>query len=150
MITSTHRPALKGLDNEMSKQEECWQGLLHCKSLGGCLRAQRLLVSSAGQFGSYTLGNIVSTELLVNYLRTFEQIYRINHVPTLQREFEAFLQDPVSVAQECLVRLQLCFALGALIYDDLFSLRPYALQWIHEAQSWLANPENSHPIISGT
>ncbi|KAK1540879.1 fungal specific transcription factor [Colletotrichum paranaense] len=54
-----------------------------------------------------------------------------------------------SVNHECIVRLQLCFALGALTYDDLFSLRPYALQWIYETQSWLTNAEKSQPSISG-
>ncbi|KAK1486162.1 hypothetical protein CABS01_13379 [Colletotrichum abscissum] len=142
-------PALKWLDKEMVKQEECWQGLIHCKSLGECLRTRRILANSPGQYGSYILDRAVSAALLQNYLRSFEQIYRINHVPTLQRELETFLQDRASVNHECIVRLQLCFALGALTYDDLFSLRPYALQWIYEAQSWLTNAEKSQPSISG-
>lgn len=41
-------------------------------------------------------------------------------------------------------------AIGATLYDDLYTLRPQAMQWVHEAQVWLLlPPEKSRMTIAG-
>lgn len=40
-----------------------------------------------------------------------------------------------------LVQLKLVFAIGATMYDDNFSLRSSAVRWVHEAQTWISEPE---------
>ncbi|KAF9879144.1 C6 zinc finger domain-containing protein [Colletotrichum karsti] len=88
-------------------------------------------------------------ELLAIYLRTFEHIYRIIHVPTFQKEQETFREHPDMLPSDFIIRFQLCMALGACMHDDTFSLRPCALQWIHEAQEWLESSENRRSTIAG-
>ena len=37
--------------------------------------------------------------------------------------------------------LKLILAIGATSFDETFSLRPSATQWVYEAQTWLSAPE---------
>ncbi len=39
-----------------------------------------------------------------------------------------------------LVQLKLVLAIGAAIYDEQFSLRNSAIQWIYEGQTWISDP----------
>ncbi|KAF3806621.1 Transcription factor lepE [Colletotrichum gloeosporioides] len=142
-------PALKWLDEEVSKQGECWQGLQRCRALGESLKAQRLLLRFPGQYGSHLPDKDTSSKLLGNYLRTFETIYRIVHVPTLKREHKAFLENNETSHTNFIITLQLCMALGACVSDGTFSFRPQALQWIHEAREWLESSEKRKLTMSG-
>ncbi|KAF4874801.1 Transcription factor lepE [Colletotrichum siamense] len=142
-------PALKWLDEEVSKQGECWQGLQRCRVLGESLKAQRLLLRFPGQYGSHLPDKDASSKLLENYLRTFETVYRVVHVPTLKGEYEAFLKNNENTNTSFIVTLQLCMALGACVNDDTFSFRPQALQWIHEAREWLESSEKRRLKMSG-
>lgn len=48
------------------------------------------------------------------------------------------------------MQLQLCMAIGATVYDDIFSLHSAAMQWVHEVQIWLMlPPEKSRMTIAG-
>ena len=40
-----------------------------------------------------------------------------------------------------LVQLKLVLAIGATTYDEQFSLRASAIQWVYEAQTWFSEPE---------
>ncbi|TDZ23919.1 Transcription factor lepE [Colletotrichum orbiculare MAFF 240422] len=142
-------PALRWLDQETAKQGEFWQQLCQCKAIGENIKLQRLLVRIPGQYGSHIPDRATADRLLGNYLRTFETVYRIIHVPTFKREHEAFMQDPGNVSSGFIIRYQLCLALGATVYDDTFSFRSHALQWIHEAQEWLTASEKSRASIPG-
>ncbi|KAH0429937.1 C6 zinc finger domain-containing protein [Colletotrichum camelliae] len=141
--------ALKWLDQEVSKQGECWQGLQRCRVLGESLNAQRLLSRFPGQYGSHLPDKEILSKLLGNYLRTFETVYRVVHVPTLKREYDAYLDNNDTSNTSFIVTLQLCMALGACVNDDTFSFRPQALQWIHEAREWLESSEKRRLTISG-
>ncbi|KAL0939210.1 C6 zinc finger domain-containing protein [Colletotrichum truncatum] len=142
-------PTLKWLDQEVSKQGDCWQGLQRCKALGESLKAQRLLLRIPGQYGSHLPDQTTSDQLFGNYLRTFETVYRIFHVPTLKLEYEGFLLNPNGSSSTFIIVFQLCLALGACIHDDTFSMRSYALQWIYEAQEWLDSSEKRRTTITG-
>ncbi|KXX79504.1 Acetamidase regulatory protein [Madurella mycetomatis] len=75
------------------------------------------------------------------YLRTSESIYRVLHIPTFRRDYEA-VWDPANVPDPAfLVQLKLVLAIGAPTHDSTFSLRPLALRWVYEAQTWLSAPE---------
>ncbi|KAL3306744.1 fungal specific transcription factor [Colletotrichum asianum] len=141
--------ALKWLDREVSKQGECWQGLQKCQALGESLKVQRLLLRFPGQYGSHLPDRETSSKLLGNYRRTFETVYRIVHVPTLKREYDADLENQDNLATSFVVTLQLCMSLGACVNDDTFSFRPQALQWIHEAREWLESSEKRRLTMSG-
>lgn len=79
--------------------------------------------------------------LVEGYLRTSESIYRVLHIPTFRRDYEA-VWDPANIPDPAfLVQLKLVLAIGAPVYDSTFSLRPLALRWVYEAQTWLSAPE---------
>ncbi|KAJ5640128.1 uncharacterized protein N7484_007990 [Penicillium longicatenatum] len=74
------------------------------------------------------------------YLRTFESRYRVLHVPTFKRDYEALWTTEERDA-EFVIQLKLAMAIGAVIYDENFSLRTSSIRWIYEAQTWIAEPE---------
>ena len=83
----------------------------------------------------------ISDELVDCYLRTIETVYRILHVPTFRRDYEALWTSNTDPDTAFLVQLKLVLAIGAITYDDRFSLRPSAIRWVYEAQSWLSEPK---------
>lgn len=94
------------------------------------------------------------TDQLVGlYLRTFEHVYRVLHLPTFQQEYTQFWHNPQSASTEFVVKLLLVMAIGLVFYEESSnstSLRPFAIQWIHAAQSWLISLfEKSRMNITG-
>ncbi|KAI1210768.1 putative C6 transcription factor [Annulohypoxylon truncatum] len=89
----------------------------------------------------------IADELVDRYFRTVEPIYRILHIPTFRREYAA---QWVSTSNEpntaFLVQLKLVLAIGATTYDELFSLKPSALKWVYEAQTWISEPGFKHRL----
>ncbi|GIK02218.1 hypothetical protein Aspvir_006267 [Aspergillus viridinutans] len=83
----------------------------------------------------------IADALVDNYLRTTEAIYRILHIPAFRRKYEALwiLNERPDMA--FLMQVKLVLALGAVTYDDRFSLRASAIQWVYEAQLWISGPK---------
>lgn len=99
--------------------------------------------------GSFLPARALADLLIGNYLRTFESIYRVFHLPTFNDDYDSLWVSPTATNPATTIKVQLCMALGAALHDDQFSLRKNALQWIHEANSWLASSEQSRFSISG-
>lgn len=138
MFSMTLTPhALDWLDEQVRIQGRIWQDLMTCKLLARSIKAGRVLRWTPGQYGTHLPTRRVADDLLNAYLRTFETIYRIIHIPTSRRAYDAFWENPGLVNPAHVVQLQLCLAIGACFYDEMFSLRPQALQWIREADHWL-------------
>ena len=74
------------------------------------------------------------------YLRNSETIYRILHVPTFRRDYEALWVSDTNLDTSFLVQLKLVLAIGAATFDQQFSQRPSAIGWIYEAQTWVSEP----------
>ncbi|ELQ34112.1 hypothetical protein OOU_Y34scaffold00795g1, partial [Pyricularia oryzae Y34] len=79
-------------------------------------------------------------QLVDNYFRTFETVYRILHVPKFRREYAKYWEDPTAVRDVFLIQLQLVLAIGACLHDDMFSLRHQATEWLYDAQHWITMP----------
>ncbi|CAD6451147.1 b6defd70-ee44-4bf1-b228-2ee1e86260f7 [Sclerotinia trifoliorum] len=75
------------------------------------------------------------------YIQTIETIYRVLHIPTFRKSYEAIWASTGKPDIEFLVQLKLIFAIGAATYDDQFSLRSSAVRWVYEAQTWISEPE---------
>ncbi|KAI2617484.1 putative C6 transcription factor [Hypoxylon sp. NC1633] len=88
----------------------------------------------------------VADELVDCYLRTVETVYRILHVPTFRRDYEALWVSQDTPNTAFLVQLKLVLAIGAATHDDLFSLRTLAIRWVYEAQTWVSKPELKHRL----
>ncbi|KAF4449155.1 hypothetical protein F53441_7551 [Fusarium austroafricanum] len=89
----------------------------------------------------------VCDELIACYLRTFEPIYRVVHVPSFRREYDRIWisEQPSSVPTVSLVRLTLILALGTTFakFDteaEINHLWRLAQTWIQNAQWWLTGP----------
>ncbi|KAI2768769.1 hypothetical protein F4815DRAFT_450849 [Daldinia loculata] len=141
MFSLTLSPhALDWLDEQMKKQGKIWQEMMTCKLLARSIKTKRLLSWTPGRYGTYLPTKGVADALFGAYLRTFETIYRIIHIPTTKRVYNTLWESPGLASPAQVVLLQLCFAVGACFYDDVFSLRPHAHQWIREAENWLESP----------
>jgi hypothetical protein len=62
------------------------------------------------------------------------------HVPSFRKDYEALWVSPNEPNTTFLVLLKLVFAIGAVTYDEKFSLRTSALQWVYEGQLWISEP----------
>ncbi|PSS05175.1 hypothetical protein BD289DRAFT_1670 [Coniella lustricola] len=120
------------------------------KTLGKSIKAARVPRLLTLDFGNHIPSREVADELLDGYLRTFETVYRVLHVPTFRQEYEKYWQNPQGAREVFVIQLQLCMALGAVLRDEKFSLRKLALRWIYEARLWLLQPsEKSRVNLSG-
>ncbi|KAK3312850.1 hypothetical protein B0H66DRAFT_524324 [Apodospora peruviana] len=121
--------------------------LERCKSLARFIKANRCPSWPTPPRGPETLPSKEVADKLVNcYLKTIETVYRILHVPSFRRDYEAVwtrTDNSLSGSHDnaFMVQLKLVLALGAVSYDDRFSLRTSALQWIYEAQTYVSEPE---------
>lgn len=111
-----------------------------CKLLARAIKSQR-----APSWPCPPTPELPAKELadnLVNrYLQTIETVYRIVHVPTFKGQYEALWDSPEHKRdRHFLVQLKIILALGAVTYDDGFSLRNQAIRWIYEAQTFLSEP----------
>ena len=115
-------------------------GIQRCKALARVIKSQR-----APPWPTPPKTGIpskdVADELVDCYLRTIEPIYRVLHVPNFRKEYEALWSSDTEPETGFLVQLKLVLAIGATTYDEHFSLRTLATQWIYEAHSWLSEPE---------
>jgi hypothetical protein len=116
---------------------EFYDILQECKRIHKRFKATQKMPWIYGEYGKYLTNRTVADMLIDNYLRTFEGIHRIMHIPTFKQKYNMMWEDINNAAIGFVIPLQLCFALGALIYDENFSLRSQALQWIKEAGAWL-------------
>ena len=103
-----------------------------CKSLARVIKSQR-----APPWPSPPKADLpskdVADKLVDCYFRTTETIYRILHIPTFRRDYEALWMSNTKPDTAFLVQLKLVLAIGAATYDEQFSLRVSAIQWVYEA-----------------
>ncbi|KAG5207104.1 Fungal transcription factor regulatory middle Homologuey region [Trichophyton interdigitale] len=96
----------------------------------------------------------VAEPLVQAYLRTFESIFRVLHVPSFLHDFESHWDNPGSSSPDFIVKLPLVMSIGSIFSPDRSaSDTSYSSvsQWIYVAQSWLNSPfEKSRINISGT
>ncbi|KAI4592688.1 hypothetical protein KJ359_010590 [Pestalotiopsis sp. 9143b] len=88
----------------------------------------------------------VSDELVECYLRTTETVYRVLHVPTFRRDYETLWTNDARPDAVFLILVKLMFAIGAAVYDEKFSMRSTTIQWVYEAQTWLAHPNTKRRL----
>lgn len=85
----------------------------------------------------------VCDELASAYIRTFEKIYRVVHIPSFWKEYYQFWEAPHASSTSFLIKLGLIFSIGTTFYPILGEserLRHLAQTWIYAAQWWLVGP----------
>ncbi|QQK40079.1 C6 transcription factor, putative [Penicillium digitatum] len=97
-----------------------------------------------------TLPSRAVCDVLVDaYLRTFELIYRIVHIPSFWEEYRLLWAQPQSTSTHFLMKLVLILALGTTFYPDRSNrvhLRRLAQTWIYATQWWLVGPSEKSTI----
>lgn len=124
------------------------ESLQKCKTLGRQIKQVRTPSWPCALSTSLPDRTVVDA-LLGNYLRTSESVYRIIHIPTFRQAYESlWISGSPPPIDSFLIQLKLIMAIGAVTYDDCFSLRSDAIRWIYEAKTWLSDPRSkSKPSI---
>ncbi|KAI0129018.1 C6 transcription factor [Xylariales sp. AK1849] len=85
----------------------------------------------------------ICDQLLEQYLRIFEPMFRILHIPSFRLEYQAFWDHIVSATTQFLLKLVMVLTLGAIFHRDRAEaerVRKLAHSWIHAVQWWLTGP----------
>lgn len=142
LLTSCQFPMIVGMADRLEKDKnaEYYQDIVKCKNLARSIKSQRVPTRFCGEFGKNIPPEGTALELVSAYLRTFETVCRIVHVPTFWQEYRRYWENPRSVSQAFIILFQLCMAIGTCFQDNVVALRAMACQWIYEAQFWLVLP----------
>ena len=144
--TSTSKP-----DGQIS---ELFGLLEKCKNMARAAKAERPIQSfMLPDFKSSIPSREVSDQLVHLYLRTFESAYRILHIPSFQKEYTQYWNDPQAASTGFVVKLLLVMAIGSCFYQDANNddtLRSLVPQWVYAGQWWLSAPsEKSRLNLAG-
>ncbi|KAJ6023818.1 hypothetical protein N7540_004615 [Penicillium herquei] len=111
-----------------------------CKYLGKIIKSQR--TPSWPTLSTTDLPPKDLADALVDiYLRTHECRYRVLHIPTFRKDYDALWASDAPPDLEFIILLKLIMAIGAVAYDDNYSLRTQSIHWVYEAQTWIAEPD---------
>jgi hypothetical protein len=123
-----------------SSSSKCLAGIQRCKSLARVIKSRRAPSWPTLPSADLPLKDVCD-QLIECYLRTYETVYRILHIPTFKKDYDAFWAHPNGSSVMFLVQLKLVLAIGATTYDERFSLRSAAIRWVYETQTWISEPE---------
>ncbi|OCL02052.1 hypothetical protein AOQ84DRAFT_305467, partial [Glonium stellatum] len=129
---------------EVDKASEIYSLVQKCKMIARTAKSDRLTQQSvAPGFRDYVPPREVSDELIYLYFRTFESIYRVLHIPSFQREYIEYWNNPELASADFVIKLLLVMAIGTCFHkgaSNSISLRTSSYLWIHATQSWLKSP----------
>jgi hypothetical protein len=140
--------------SRIAEWDEIYAVLQKCKDLGRAAKAQ---LPSRWHLPPDLKSSVppqeLAGELVHLYLRTFESVYRILHIPSFEKEYAQYWIKPQAASNDFVIKLLLVLAIGTCLYQnpqDETNLRTRALQWIYIAQSWLSAPfEKSRLSLTG-
>ncbi|KAK3381478.1 hypothetical protein B0H63DRAFT_475812 [Podospora didyma] len=138
-VVSLSHDTFNALEPYLLQESKALSGIQKCKSLARVIKARRRRRSSSPPISEFPPKD-VADDLVDCYLRTSETVYRILHIPTFRRDYEALWVSDAEPDAAFLIQLKLVLAIGATTYDAHFSLRASAVRWIHEAHIWLSDP----------
>lgn len=81
----------------------------------------------------------IADELVNRYMETSESLYRVVHIQSFYKSYAEFWESP-DPDPGFVIQLKLILAIGTVTYDESFSLRRSAIQWIYEGCLWAAAP----------
>jgi hypothetical protein len=139
-------------NNASNNPSELYLHLQQCKLLGRAIKSERPLHCLAvSDYKSTIPRKEVCDELVANYFRNFESVYRIIHIPSFYASYADYWVNPDE--NNCCPSMVLVLAIGTVFRPDsakATSLRVTARQWVYAAQQWLSAPlEKSRMNIRG-
>ncbi|KAK7701347.1 hypothetical protein SLS64_010390 [Diaporthe eres] len=94
------------------KSSEGYMAVAQSKTLGRQIKALRVPQIMSLEFGNHIPSKQLADELVEAYLRTYETIHRVLHVPSFRLEYARYWQNPKGARQAFVIQLQLCMAIG--------------------------------------
>lgn len=97
----------------------------------------------------------ICDELIGNYFRTYESIYRVIHIPSFLKRYDKYWSYPGVESNRCspfIMQLILILAIGSTLQlpsVETSSLRSTARQWVFTAQTWLHPLDKTRMNIPG-
>ncbi|TQV90932.1 C6 transcription factor [Cordyceps javanica] len=135
------RDIFETIDDQLQERgAEAWAGIARCKVLARFIKGRRAPPWPPLRTSSLPERSLADA-LVKNYLENTELLYRVLHIPTFRARYDALWAPGTTPDPAFLVQVKLVLALGAVTYDEAFSLRTCAMQWAYEAQTWLAEPK---------
>ncbi|KAI1082167.1 hypothetical protein F5B20DRAFT_25264 [Whalleya microplaca] len=77
------------------------------------------------------------------YIRSFESIFRILHIPSFRYEYQEYWSHPSSSTRPFLMKLLMVISIGAIFLSDRSKsnqIRNQARDWTYAVQWWLVGP----------
>lgn len=118
-----------------------------CKAMARRIKAARMITPDPAQLDN-TPPKEICDQLIDAYMRNFEGIFRILHIPTFMDEYCMYWRNPPTEKTAFVIQLHLVMAIGAGFYDRKFSLKATACQWINEAELWLVCPNEKSRLLN--
>jgi hypothetical protein len=124
-----------------------------CKGLSSQLKASRPL-STPLDLRTCIPSKELCHQLKQAYFRTFEGVFRILHVPSFERDYDQYWEDPQVASESFLVRLLLVVAIGTCFHTGPTtfgqSLHESSAQWILVANMYLSGPVEKRRLNLGS
>ena len=119
-----------------------------CKHLANAAQLRYLAPQSIPlDFRDHVPQRETSDKLIQGYIRTFESVFRIIHIPSFMKEYADFWDNPKASRDLYVIKLLLVMAIGTCFYQEtpntdpsLASIRAAATQWIHTVEAWISTP----------
>ena len=116
-----------------------------CKNLAKSTKVQEIICQPVkSDFSEYVPPKELVDPLVHAYLRTIESVHRVVHIPSFERDYSQFWDDPKSADQTFVMTLLLIMAIGTCFYssdkEKAAVLRLSAIGWINTAETWLSSP----------
>ncbi|KAH7147184.1 hypothetical protein B0J13DRAFT_553382 [Dactylonectria estremocensis] len=145
-----------GLKVFFDTRSELYSMLHECKILARALKSRRieaLQTSESTNFVEFFQSappKEVSDQLVNTYLRTFESVFRILHIPTFRMECDRYWSEPKAATETFMTKFLLTMAIGSCINDNANdledSLRDAAAQAIRKADGWHCAAIDKHRL----
>ncbi|KAJ2989056.1 hypothetical protein NUW58_g3659 [Xylaria curta] len=85
----------------------------------------------------------ICDQVIDGYLRTFEPMFRILHVPSFMREYESYWSQAEAAHNEFLMKFTMVLTIGAIFLPDRTvanEIKRTARNWVYAVQWWLTGP----------
>ncbi|KAI8951274.1 hypothetical protein F4801DRAFT_589821 [Xylaria longipes] len=85
----------------------------------------------------------ICDQAIDGYLRTFEPMFRIMHVPSFMREYESYWTQAEPAPNEFLMKFTMLLTIGAIFLPDRSvanEIKRTARNWVYAVQWWLIGP----------
>ncbi|KAF2825006.1 hypothetical protein CC86DRAFT_353755 [Ophiobolus disseminans] len=128
---------------EVNKSTELYEVVTKIKQMARIIKTSRLLQPYISQEVTDSIPpKEICDVLFAGYLRTFEGVFRVLHVPSFRKEYDGYWAGTVSEKPSVILKILLVCAIGVPFYSgpDLPLLRSACVKWVQAATQWLSGP----------